>query len=725
MPAPAILSCSARLFRALSEDKVSGSIGDARRLDGFVPEAVLSAVLVRLARLSPQAAALARATAVLQNRSLHEIGTLAGLAPREAERAADELVAGGFLTPEPVAFVHPLVRDAIYRDQARFARARAHREAAAIISAAGAPVESVAAHLRLSRPEGDPWVVSVLSEAAGRAMQSGDPATATALLERALQEPPGSSARPCWWRWHTPARWAVCLTRSRRCRRHFELVEDPLRRAEALHNLGILLLARHDLPGATTCAEQGLAQAPVPSPLHDGLEGVLLASAVLVPELHGRVAARIGELRRAALTGDDPADPIALAVLALHMIDKGDDLAVIRQLVARAVRASKDQPLARVATINHLGSALVFTDDLTAAERELSDVIEHATGAGHSLTAGFARVWRAHARLRCGWLEGALADASEALQLRHFGWQFHLGPCLAAIIEARLERDDLAGARVALALAQQSTDAPRQPLLLKARARLAIRSGEPSSAVADIQTAHKFLSDTHDLDHPVILPWRSELAQALARLGRSEEAARLAIEEADLARRLGFPRAEGIALSTAGTIARREDGVALIERAAGLLAQTPARLEHTRALVELGATLRRTRQRASAREPLRRALQQASELGHAGLVQRARDELAGTGARPRRNASDGLHSLTPTELRIAQLATEGRTNREIAETLVVTAKTIEWHLSRIYQKLGVTGRADLRARLPALADASKSEPDDAPWLAWDEEARSA
>jgi len=221
--------------------------------------------------------------------------------------------------------------------------------------------------------------------------------------------------------------------------------------------------------------------------------------------------------------------------------------------------------------------------------------------------------------------------------------------------------------------------------------------------LADIETARRFLTDTHDLDHPSILPWRSERARALAQLDRQDEAVELALAEAQLARRTGNSRGEGIALATAGAVARGRRGIEWLERSVELLAGTPAALEHARALVELGATLRRTRERTASREPLRRALQQAAQLGALPLAQRARDELRATGAHPRREALDGVDALTPTERRIAELAAQGMSNRAIAATLVVTAKTVEWHLSRIYGKLGVTGRAGLDPVLLAQA----------------------
>jgi DNA-binding NarL/FixJ family response regulator len=189
-----------------------------------------------------------------------------------------------------------------------------------------------------------------------------------------------------------------------------------------------------------------------------------------------------------------------------------------------------------------------------------------------------------------------------------------------------------------------------------------------------------------------VLPWRSLRARAL---GDREEGVRLALEEGELARRLGSDRARGTALCTAGALARGQRGQELLEQAVAALERTPAALEHARALLELGANLRRTRQRAAAREPLRRAFETATSVGAAPLAERARDELLRSGARPRRVALDGVDSLTPTERLIASLAAEGLSNKEIAAKLVVTTKTVEWHLGRVYSKLGVGGRREL------------------------------
>ncbi|NKY39760.1 helix-turn-helix transcriptional regulator, partial [Cellulomonas septica] len=152
-------------------------------------------------------------------------------------------------------------------------------------------------------------------------------------------------------------------------------------------------------------------------------------------------------------------------------------------------------------------------------------------------------------------------------------------------------------------------------------------------------------------------------------------------------------RATG-ARTVAGTIDGPER-VRLLEQATDLAASSPARLEHVRCLVDLGAALRRSNRRGDARPPLREALDLADQHGMTLLAGRARDELHVSGARPRRPATTGPGSLTPAEHRVVTLASQGVTNRDIAGQLYVTRRTVETHLTHAFQKLGVRSRAEL------------------------------
>jgi DNA-binding CsgD family transcriptional regulator len=138
-----------------------------------------------------------------------------------------------------------------------------------------------------------------------------------------------------------------------------------------------------------------------------------------------------------------------------------------------------------------------------------------------------------------------------------------------------------------------------------------------------------------------------------------------------------------------------DSGLTHLSEAVAILAKSPARLEHARALADYGAGLRRAGQRTAARAALRDAQELATRCGAEVLAQRARQELLASGAHPRRAHLSGPDSLTPSELRVARLAAEGRSNPEIAHLLFLTRRTVETHLTHAYQKLEIASRDEL------------------------------
>jgi DNA-binding CsgD family transcriptional regulator len=234
--------------------------------------------------------------------------------------------------------------------------------------------------------------------------------------------------------------------------------------------------------------------------------------------------------------------------------------------------------------------------------------------------------------------------------------------------------------------------------LKAAEGRIARARGDHARALeAFLAAGGSVLGGT--VPNPAILSWRSDAALAAAAAGESEQAARLAEEELELARRFGAPRAAGVALRAAGLVKGGERGVGLLEEAASTLRRSPSRLELARALIDLGAAIRRQGSPASAREPLREGLEMAQRFGAVALERRASEELLASGARPRRRELTGVDSLTPSELRVARMAAEGMTNRQIAQELFVTVKSVQWHLRNAYRKLDLTGREQLPEKL--------------------------
>ena len=177
----------------------------------------------------------------------------------------------------------------------------------------------------------------------------------------------------------------------------------------------------------------------------------------------------------------------------------------------------------------------------------------------------------------------------------------------------------------------------------------------------------------------------------------------MAHDELRLADSWGAPRAIGVALRTVGAVT---DTIEHLREAVTELAGASAELEHAHALVDLGAALRRANSRRDARPHLREGVELAYRCGATALVTRGNAELAATGARPRSVMLTGRDELTVSERRVAQLAAGGLTNRDIAQNLFVTVKTVELHLSRSYRKLDITSRKGLDETMLAPSGAS-------------------
>jgi DNA-binding CsgD family transcriptional regulator len=198
------------------------------------------------------------------------------------------------------------------------------------------------------------------------------------------------------------------------------------------------------------------------------------------------------------------------------------------------------------------------------------------------------------------------------------------------------------------------------------------------------------------------VPARATLVTALAESGRLDEALALADAELELQRRRGVAGAEArVLLARARLALARDEEIALLGQAVAAARRSPSALVQAEALSALGAALRRAGRRSDARDPLREARELAARTGAKRLEERAHEELLIAGARPQRVAQAGVDGLTPSERRVADLAAAGRRNREIAEELFVTLKTVEVHLGRAYGKLGITSRSQLASALGA------------------------
>jgi DNA-binding CsgD family transcriptional regulator len=357
---------------------------------------------------------------------------------------------------------------------------------------------------------------------------------------------------------------------------------------------------------------------------------------------------------------------------------------------------------------------LTLTDRVELAGALLEDAIADAGTRGSVLTFATASAFRSELAYRLGALAKAGADAQAALQIAaEHEWQLGLPACAAYVIDTLIERDELVAAADILRRHRLDDALPLLitcNLLLDSRGRLRIASGEVRDGLADLLECGRRMHDWGDCSPS---HWRCGAALALLTLGDKQQARRLADEEFEYARAFGTPRAVGIALRVRGLVIGGDEGLELLQQAVRALADSCARLEHARALTDLGAALRRNGQRRAARDHLRLGLDLAHRCGATVVAGRAHDELTVSGARPRRRRLSGRDSLTPSEHRVAAMASAAMSNRDIAQALFVTVRTIETHLSHVYGKLDVHSREELAGAL-ACEDADAANDDSLP-----------
>jgi DNA-binding CsgD family transcriptional regulator len=329
----------------------------------------------------------------------------------------------------------------------------------------------------------------------------------------------------------------------------------------------------------------------------------------------------------------------------------------------------------------------------------LDRAIAQARRRGDILNVAFRLMWRGSCQTDRGDLRAAVADLRESLDLcvahgMRVAWPYNIGFLAEALLEQGNADEaarviDQGGFPEQLPLNQVHTMSFRL-----SRARLRIETGNPQRGVEELLQVGQTARLVPD-DNPSAVPWRSSAAEGLRLLDRNDEARALTEEELTLARRWGDPHAIGAALRVLGLVEGGTAGIGRLREAIEVLADSQARLEYAHALVDLGAALRRANQRTEARQRLRDGVDLAQKLGAFGLATRANEEIAATGARPRTVLHAGLDALTASERRVAQLAADRMSNKEIAQTLFVTIKTVEVHLSSAYRKLEISSRAQL------------------------------
>jgi DNA-binding CsgD family transcriptional regulator len=694
------------LVHAIAAEGLGPTEANVARLRELGARAVSRAVSLRLSRLPPEATTLAQAVAILGDAAdPRQAAALTDLDEQAAFEAVDALTRVDVLRPQPpLAFVHPLIRAAVYETLAPLQRERLHARAARLLANTGAEPERVAAHLLRSPPIADEQVVATLRDAARRAGSRGAPESAVAYLRRALAEPPPAADRADLLLELGSAETIVSGDAAvEHLREAHALIDDPIRRATIALLLGrqLFLLRGKE---ADTVYTQALAElAGADAELERLLESALITSTILVPSRHREALERLARVR------SHPAhatlgEKTLLALLAYHDARAGAPATVAVPLARRALAEGTLVRQESFGATFVLPCAVLAMADLDEVLAIYEDSLAEAHRRGSIFAFAITKLFRAQTFVLRGDLGEAEADAGEALAAGE-AWGTtgrFLGYSATFLAEALMEQgklDDAAAALARTGIGQSLPDDDARLLYFPdVRARLRILNGDLAGGLEEMLEAGRRFEAVSSRN-PAFIAWRSPAALALRQLGRQDEARRLAAEELELARAWGAPRALGAALRVAGLVEGGKRGLALLEEAVQVLAGSPAKLEHAKARTELGAALRRANRRSQARQQLRHAVELATICGAAALAARAERELLATGARPRRIALSGVESLTPSERRVAEMAAAGPTNREIAQALFVTQRTVEVHLTSIYRKLSISSRSQLATAL--------------------------
>jgi DNA-binding CsgD family transcriptional regulator len=677
----------------------------AADLASFGPEQVARTVRLQLGRLPEGAGALARAVAVLGRQApMRHAAALAGLSLPHAARLADLLRAAALLDPTPdLTLTHPLIEAALYGSMAPGERALWHAQAAQTLERERADPEDVALHLLHTTPDADPATVSALREAAARASTRGAPQSAAAFLRRALAEPPASAQIQADIRLEVGL--ALAAAMDAEAPQFLEQAVDGAssavqRSAIALRGARALGLAGHTGEAAAVCRRALLDPTGVSPEMRTLIEAELVTNDWLQTETQREARER---LRYPVV--DPPPLPVwrvNAAMAATLAGQPADESTRLLQpiLDENMLAVDEDSLVGTIATI-----VLIANDQLDVALRRCQAIIDTARPRGWLIALAHGAQLRAMALTRAGQVRDAEEDARLAFEYKLpvtprpvMMWALHF------FVDALVEGDELEAAEQALAAAGLG-DPPdgllAAPLVLQARARLRLAQGRPADARTDLVDAAARWADL-GCSHPVLASWRIEATEAMVRLDDVAGAREHAAEQLVLADRLATPGARGAALRASARAAPPDRRIALLEEASGILSSAPAGLEYARALLDLGAALRRANRRGEARQPLAQALDLAERGGMRLIARRARDELVATGARPRSGLLTGPTALTPAEHRVAALAAAGHSNREIAEELYISLRTVETHLTHVFQKLNISTRTHLSDRLAAV-----------------------
>ena len=602
-----------------------------------------------------------------------------------------------------IRFRHPLVRSAVYRGASLPDRRQAHRALADATDAKADP-DRRAWHRAHATDALDEDVAADLERSAGRARARGGVAAAAAFLERATELTPD------------PAR---------RGQRALNAAQAQLQAGGFEAAISMLVTAATGPPDELRRAQIDLARAQIVFAQGRGSETppLLLATARRLEPLDVRLAR------------DTYLDALSAAMFAGHLASRPSLFEV-----AQAAREAPRTPRAHRGDMVLDALAVRLTDGYAAAAGLSTKAVQAFCDDSYPAQEGLRWLWLASATAADLWDDkrwdtfsarhvkiarevGALSELPLALNSRVYVHLFagQLAEAASLVQEAQTV-SEATGSNLApygalgLAAWQGREDEARRLIEATmsevvargegigvtvthwASALLSNSLGRYGDALAAAQEAAKYQQELTAPNWGLI-----ELIEAAARNGTTELAADALERLSETTRASGTDWALGVEARSRALLSEADAAERLFREAIERLTRTRIRAELARARLLYGEWLRRENRRMDAREQLRAAHDTFSRIGIEGFAERARRELLATGEAVRKRADEARGGLTAQEAQIARLASDGRTNPEIGTELFLSPRTVEWHLRKVFTKLGISSRRELRRVLPGVS----------------------
>ena len=613
--------------------------------------------------------------------------------------AAAELVQANILaTSDPIVFAHGIILAAIYSVLEPAERLALHSRSAKLLAEGRSQPEAVAEHLMKSGGINETWAIDALYDAGRAAARKGAPAAAIRYLRRAIE---ASDAHA------VPPRMLIDLglaeagagepTSLDRFAQALEMVTEPDERADALYSLGQTLHAIGRFAEASAAFRHGATLVDDDTQAWLRFHGAAASAEFFITTPAQRMQP---EIIRPADLADGSGTRVVLAVKSLQEAVSVPPAQWAGDLAMRALGdgALLAEQTSQGPSVNLAVQALLYAGRLSEAQKAADAAVRDARERGALLAhveASYARALVLYAR---GEITEAAADAQAALDGLDWRWHDHRQRAVAIKLHCMVECGELDEAVSLIERANEELPAPVAQgivaLLRLARGRVQLSVRNFDAARREVEAATDAVADYGPIN-PTAFPWRS-LAGVIAHFaGEHERARSLIAEEVALAQLFEVPIGLGVALRRRALTETGDQALETLHQAVDILDGTEARLELARTHGALGSALWRAGQRGDARSHLQKGLDLAHRGGATGVEAQLREELTAAGGRPRRSAVSGVESLTPTELRVAELAADGLSNREIAELIFVSRNTIAWHLRNIFRKLQVESREQI------------------------------